>query len=117
MRHAYKAIYKDPGYGNFCKNSGSSIFSIMLNFISLLLLLVAARQSVSQLTSAQKKLLLDLHNDARRNVRSPSAAKMAEMVNRVFAYPEISHKIPAYCCTVATSFNARVVIKSVKTLI
>ena len=47
--------------------------------ISLLLLLVAAHQSVSQLNSAQRQLLLDLHNQARSEV-SPTAANMEQMV-------------------------------------
>ena len=48
--------------------------------ISLLLLLIAARQSVSQLSSAQRQLLLDLHNQARSDV-SPTAANMEQMVS------------------------------------
>ena len=46
----------------------------------LLLLLISARQSVSQLSSAQRQLLLDLHNQARSEV-SPTATNMEEMVN------------------------------------
>ena len=46
----------------------------------LLLLLIAARQGASQLTSAQKQLLLDLHNQERSDV-SPSAANMEQMVS------------------------------------
>ena len=38
------------------------------------------RQSVSQLSSAQRQLLLDLHNQARSEV-SPTAANMEEMVS------------------------------------
>ena len=53
--------------------------SVMSILISLMLLLIAARQGVSQLTNAQKQLLLDLHNLARSHV-SPTAANMLEMV-------------------------------------
>ena len=74
----YKDPTQDPVY-QFCVRI-SGIFSIMPNLISLLLLLTAARQSVSQLTNAQKQLLLDLHNQARSDV-SPTAANMEQMVS------------------------------------
>ena len=60
-----------------------TIMSIMTSHASLsllLLLLIAPRQGVSQLTNAQRQLLLDLHNQARSEV-SPTAANMEEMVS------------------------------------
>ena len=52
----------------------------MVSLTSLLLLLIATRQSVSQLSSDQRQLLLDLHNQARSEV-SPTAANMEQMVS------------------------------------
>ena len=48
--------------------------------VECLLLLIAVHQCVSQLTSQQKRLLLDLHNQARSNV-TPIATNMEKMVS------------------------------------
>ena len=53
--------------------------SILIS-LRILLLLIAARQSVSQLSNARRQLLLDLHNQARSDV-SPTAANMEQMVS------------------------------------
>ena len=45
----------------------------------ILCLLLAVQQSVSQLTSEQQRLLLDLHNQARSDA-TPIATNMEEMV-------------------------------------
>ena len=51
----------------------------MMTLLAAFLLLLVARLGVSQLTSDQKQLLLDLHNQARSDV-FPTAANMEEMV-------------------------------------
>ena len=54
----------------------------MVSPLAALLLLIVAGKAVSQLTSDQKQMLLDLHNEARRAVL-PTAANMQEMVRIV----------------------------------
>ena len=54
----------------------------MVSPLAALLLLIVAGKAVSQLTSDQKQMLLDLHNEARRDVL-PTAANMQEMVRIV----------------------------------
>ena len=64
--------------------------STMTSLLSLLLLLlIVARESVSQLNSTQRQLLLDLHNQARSEV-SPTAANMEEMVSACPAGPRVA---------------------------
>ena len=51
----------------------------MVAFWASLLLLTLVQQGDSQLSNAQKQLLLDIHNQARSDV-FPTAANMEEMV-------------------------------------
>ena len=55
---------------------------------SLLLLAVAVQQGDSQLSNAQKQLLLNLHNQARNDVL-PSAANMEEMVTTIYSVNDL----------------------------
>ena len=50
-----------------------------MTLLAAFLLLILVRLGVSQLTSDQKQLLLDLHNQARSDV-FPTAANMEQMV-------------------------------------
>ena len=55
----------------------------MVAFWASLLLLTLVQQGDSQLSNAQKQLLLDLHNQARSDVL-PTAANMEEMVTTIY---------------------------------
>ena len=60
----------------------------MTRLVALLLLIVAG-QAVSRLTSDQKQMLLDLHNEARSDV-FPTAGNMEKMVRSVASSDDIS---------------------------
>ena len=53
---------------------------MMIHWHVATVLLIVAGEAVSELTSKDKQLLLDLHNGARRDVY-PTAANMEEMVS------------------------------------
>ena len=54
--------------------------------VKFFLLLAVVHHSVSQLTSEQQQLLLDLHNQARSDV-TPIATNMEKMVSQLIGVP------------------------------